>query len=405
MSNRKQLMIYSTGMIFYLACQWISIILVSNLSGNTGAGVYNLAISISNPFSAIALYGIRAYQVSDIDDRFSGRIYVTSRVVTAGLAFLLCSGRVLISGYDAYTSICILAYMLLRVAEAAADVFQGIEQKGDRMDAVGISFYLRGIVTTVVFVVGQLLFDNLLISMLAMPISSFVVIGLYDRRLSKKLTDIRLEFDGKVIGKLLWICLPLTLNTYMVSELATIPKTMLESSWGSDILGIYGSIAAPSIIVQTAGSFLFNPVIPALAKDLQQGEMKKFLGRGLTYTGLITAMTLACVLVAAVFGRFGLSILFAGNLSVLDYTYMLIPTIICSGLVTVSWLFSTLMIVMRDFKWLLIGDVLAVVVCFVMSRLLIPTMMMEGVTLGWGTALLLQTFVYVGVCVIRTKKR
>ena len=172
MSNRKQLVIYSTGMVFYLACQWISIILVSNLSGNTGAGVYNLAISISNPFSAIALYGIRAYQVSDIDDRFSGRIYVTSRVVTAGLAFLLCSGRVLISGYDVHTSVCILAYMLLRVAEAAADVFQGIEQKGDRMDAVGISFYLRGIVTTAVFVVGQLLFDNLVISMLAMPLSS-----------------------------------------------------------------------------------------------------------------------------------------------------------------------------------------------------------------------------------------
>ena len=90
--------------------------------------------------------------------------------------------------------------------------------------------------------------------------------------------------------------------------------------------------------------------------------MKKFFGRGLTYTGLITAMTLTCVIVAAVFGRFGLSVLFAGNPSVLDYTYMLIPTIICSGLVTVSWLFSTLMIVMRDFKCLLIGDVLAVVV-------------------------------------------
>ena len=405
MNDRKKLLIYSTGMVFYLGCQWLSILLVSNLSGNTSAGVYNLAISISNPFSAIALYGIRAYQISDINDRFSSRIYVSARVVTAGIAFLLCAGRVFISRYDTHTSICILAYMFLRVAEAAADVFQGIEQKGDRIDAVGKSFYLRGIVTTVVFVVGQLLFDNLEFSMLAMPISSFVVIWLYDRRLAKKLTDIRLEFNGKVIGKLLWICLPLTLNTYMVSELATIPKTMLESSWGSDILGIYGSIAAPSIIVQTAGSFLFNPVIPVLARDLQQGEMRRFFGRGLTYTGLITAMTLACVLAAAVFGRFGLSILFAGNLSVLDYTYMLIPTIICSGLVTISWLFSTLMIVMRDFKCLLIGDVLAIVVCFVMSGLLIPRMGMEGVTLSWGTALVLQTLFYAGVCVARIKNR
>ena len=177
MNDRKKLLIYSTGMVFYLGCQWLSILLVSNLSGNTSAGVYNLAISISNPFSAIALYGIRAYQISDINDRFSSRIYVSARVVTAGIAFLLCAGRVFISRYDTHTSICILAYVFLRVAEAAADVFQGIEQKGDRIDAVGKSFYLRGIVTTVVFVVGQLLFDNLEFSMLAMPISSFVVMA------------------------------------------------------------------------------------------------------------------------------------------------------------------------------------------------------------------------------------
>ena len=121
------------------------------------------------------------------------------------------------------------------------------------------------------FVAGQLLFDNLWLSMLAMPLASFVVIWLYDSRLSAKITSIKPQFDWKAIGALLWICLPLTLNTYMVSELATIPKTVLERSWGSDMLGIYGSIAAPGIIVQTAGSFLFNPVIPVLAEDLQQG--------------------------------------------------------------------------------------------------------------------------------------
>ncbi len=405
MSNRKQLVIYSTGMIFYLACQWLSIILVSNLSGNTGAGVYNLAISISNPFSAIALYGIRPYQVSDINDRFSSRIYVSTRIVTAGLAFVLCAGRVILGGYDAVTAMCILAYMLLRIAEAAVDVFQGIEQKGERMDAVGVSFYLRGIVTTAAFVAGQILFDNLLLSMLAMPLASFAVIWLYDGRLSGKLTDIRPGFDWKSIGKLLWICLPLTLNTYMVSELATIPKTVLERSWGNDILGIYGSIAAPSIIVQTAGSFLFNPVIPALAEDLKQGETKRFFGRGVKYMGLIAAMTVLCVAVAAVFGRFGLSILFAGNLSVLDYAYMLIPTIICSGLVTVSWLFSTLLIVMRDFRNLIIGDVLSIAVCYAASTLMIPGSGMPGVTAAWGIALIVQTVFFVGACLYTMKSR
>ncbi len=401
MSNRKKLMIYSTGMVFYLGCQWLSIILVSNLFGNTGAGIYNLAISISNPFSAIALYGIRPYQVSDINDRFSSRVYVSSRVVTAGLSFALCAGRVAFGGYSGETAACILLYMFLRIAEAAVDVFQGIEQKGDRMDAVGVSFYLRGVATTAAFVAGQLLFDNLMLSMLLMPLASFAVIWLYDGRLSGRLANIRPEFDWKAIGALLWICLPLTLNTYLVSELATIPRTVLESSWGSDMLGIYGSVAAPSIIVQTAGSFLFNPVIPALAEDLQKGEKKRFFSRGLKYMGLILAMTAACAAGAAVLGRLGLRLLFSGNLSVLDYAYMLIPTIVCSGLVTVAWLFSTLLIVMRQFRSLIAGDGLALVTCWAASKLLIPEMGMEGVTAAWGISLVVQAVFFAAVCVIK----
>jgi O-antigen/teichoic acid export membrane protein len=248
------------------------------------------------------------------------------------------------------------------------------------------------------------MFHNLMISMLAMPLASFVVIWLYDGRLSGKLTDIRPQFDWKAIGSLLWVCLPLTLNTYLVSELATIPKTVLESSWGSEILGIYGSIAAPSIIVQTAGSFLFNPVIPSLAEDLQNGERKRFFARGIKYTGLIAAMTVVCVLGAAVFGRLGLSILFAGNKSVLDYAQMLIPTIVCSGLVTVAWLFATLLIVMREFKSLIFGDILALVVCWVGSRRLVPSMGMSGVTTAWGIALVVQALCFALCCGVKLQK-
>jgi O-antigen/teichoic acid export membrane protein len=169
------------------------------------------------------------------------------------------------------------------------------------------------------------------------------------------------------------------------------------------MLGIYGSIAAPSIIVQTAGSFLFNPVIPALAEDLQQGEKRRFLARGIKYTGLISAMTVVCVIGAAIFGRFGLRILFAGNLSVLDYANMLIPTIICSGLVTVAWLFATLLIVMREFKYLIIGDVLAMGVCYLTSWLFIPKQGMGGVTLSWGIALTVQAAVFAFVCLWRVR--
>lgn len=55
---------------------------------------------------------------------------------------------------------------------------------------------------------------------------------------------------------------------------------------------------------------------------------------------------------------------------------------------------------MRDFKNLIIGDVLAIVICYAASRLLIPDMGMKGVTLSWGIALVVQTVYYVGACLL-----
>ncbi|MBQ1207612.1 MAG: hypothetical protein IIX65_03700, partial [Lachnospiraceae bacterium] len=61
------------------------------------------------------------------------------------------------------------------------------------------------------------------------------------------------------------------------------------------------------------------------------------------------------------------------------------------------------LIVMREFKYLIIGDVLAMGVCYLTSWLFIPTQGMGGVTLSWGIALTVQAAVFAFVCLWRVR--
>ena len=78
------------GNLFYMATQWILTILVVRLAGYSVSGEFALAISVTNIFYAVAVYGMRNYQVSDIESQFSDLYYILSRVVTNVFAVILC---------------------------------------------------------------------------------------------------------------------------------------------------------------------------------------------------------------------------------------------------------------------------------------------------------------------------
>ena len=61
----------SVGFIVYLFCQWLITIVVVRLSNYEDAGILSLAMSINNILYAISTFGLRNYQVSDIENKYS----------------------------------------------------------------------------------------------------------------------------------------------------------------------------------------------------------------------------------------------------------------------------------------------------------------------------------------------
>lgn len=65
--NIKKNVIWNTcGSVFYSLCQWLLTAIVIRGASYEAGGVLSLAMTTSSSFSAISLFSMRNYQVSDL---------------------------------------------------------------------------------------------------------------------------------------------------------------------------------------------------------------------------------------------------------------------------------------------------------------------------------------------------
>ena len=187
----KQNLLWNTaGCLLYQGCQWLTTILVVTLSSSyENSGVLAIAMATGNVFSAFATYNMRTYQISDVNNRYSSNNYVAFRIVTISIAFAVCViySCQIASSYA--VGIALIVYLLFKADETFVNVLYGIDQKAERMDFIGISQGLRGMISLSSFALALYSFDSLLISFVSMYISCSFVTILYDLPHSRNLTS------------------------------------------------------------------------------------------------------------------------------------------------------------------------------------------------------------------------
>jgi O-antigen/teichoic acid export membrane protein len=402
LSLKKNIIWNSSGSFVYLFFQWLITYLVVILLGFKDAGIFSLAISISSVAFAFASYGVRGYQVSDITRKHSDKSYIVARIVTS----LLSIGGIIVYltlyKYSLYTALCIVVYLIFKISEAYVDVYHGIIQRGMRMDFIGKSFILRGVVNNFLFIGCVILTKNLLLSTGVMAISSYVLIFLYDHNNVKIFYEKTNDTSAREIKNLLIECLPLAIYTFLSILVMSIPRIILENTRGTEILGIYASIAIPAVIIQVLSGYIFSPMLTVFAEHVDQKNFKlfhKLLFKTLAY---ILILSIVAIMGGAIFGKFGLILLFGEKIS--NYTYLFLPVLFISSLTALSWFIGLMLTVIREFRGLIISSIIAVTVCFFGSSLFINHFGINGTSLILILALILQIGIMSVFMAIKLKK-
>ena len=158
----------------------------------------------------------------------------------------------------------------------------------------------------------------------------------------------------------------------------TIPRQYLSTTFGDEYLGIYASVASPVAIVQMGATYLYTPLLGEFSYLFSNKNSKEFIALLAKVSLGIVLIALICELSFALFGEWGLVLLYGE--SIRSYAYLLQPMIICTIITAFLWFLSDLLIVQRDFKGNFVGNALSFVCTLPATYLLVGRFDMNGVS-------------------------
>ncbi len=350
---KKNMLWNAAGNLIYLGCQWLITVLVTNLGQFRDAGILSIAMSVSATFQTVAMFGIRNYQVSDVEGKYSDTCYVFFRIISCLAAMVGCIGFSLLNGYLGEQLLAIFLFMLFRLAENFSDVLHGIAQKNERLDLAGKSFAIKGIGILAVFLVGYRFGGSLTVGLLSMALFSWASTLAYDVFVVRRLSRFGVLEKGWRWLPLAAETLPLCIYLFLNSALATIPKLILEKQCGEEILGAYSSIFAPALLISAAAGYFYSPFVTSFTRFYHAGDKKSFLSLFFKITAAILIFSGVAILAALFLGEFALSLIFGEKIK--EYVYLLVPIFVSIFVSAYFTFLCTLEIIFRDFVWLLIA--------------------------------------------------
>ena len=166
-------------------------------------------------------------------------------------------------------------------------------------------------------------------------------------------------------------------NSFLTAAIISIPRSTLESLWGSYWMGIYGSVATPATIVQSAAMWLYTPAILVFTRHYVEHDRKNFYA---LYRRIWLILGSVFVLVfagAALLGRWGLGLLF--NDEVVAHADLLLPVLGTTLLVAISYFLGALLTITRQLKVILAANAVAAALAVALSHPIIQVCQMNGV--------------------------
>ena len=372
----KSLSWNSLGNGVYFLCLWLITVLAVRLSHDfEDVGNLMLAMTVTNVFACVALYNIRSFQVSDISGEYPDSVYIGSRLVSCVLSLVFTAAFVVLIGYSNTQSRIILIYMLFRAIEAFIDVLHGIFQKEWRMDYVGISLSVRGVLMLIAFVVLFRL-QNLDLAVLGMLVSTVAVGIFYDFNKARKLVGISMDFGSQAVA-LLKRCFPLMLVLLINVFIMSYPRYVLERVMGADALGVYGALAAPAQVINIAGFIVLVPLINVFASYAEQGNIAKCIKLVILCCVAILAATIIASAVSLFAGEWGLALLFGSVTG--GFSYLLPGIVVTFGLFVLLLLFNIVYTSFRDIRGIMYGNIIGAFICLVSSGFFVSRFGLMGV--------------------------
>lgn len=375
----------------------IMLIILTRVLGLVEAGIFTIAYANANLFLTIGKYGMRNYQVSDIKQEYTFSDYYYSRVITTILMVLFSIIFIVYTGmenhYSLEKSLIILWMCLFKTIDSIEDVYHGLYQQNDRLDIAGKALTIRMLITIVFFGSVLIVTKNLLITLILSTILSCIIFFVLTKICNSPFKNIKPKSKNKEhIKKLLQICFPLFLGTFLAFYIGNAPKYAIDNILNDELQACYGFIAMPVFVIGLLNNFIFNPMLFKMSLLWEQKRTKKFLEMILIQLGIIIGITIICIGGAYLLGIPILSLLYNTDLS--NYKIELIILLFGGGFLALSGLLVSIITIIRFQKSISIGYTFVAVLAFVLSTPFVEKYSIMGATILYLILMILLCLIF-----------
>lgn len=372
----------------------IMLMILTRTLGLVESGIFTIAYANANLFLTIGKYGMRYFQVSDLKKQFTFAEYRASRVITS-VAMVVVSAVYVIyaasaNGYSMEKAQVIFWMCLFKVVDVMEDVYHGLYQQENRLDVAAKAMTLRIAITIVIFVVGLIVFKDLLLALILATIAATVVCVLLTKWTYGTFKQKSNRMDKKSLVLLLKLCFPLFAGSFLSFYIGNAPKYAIDAILTDELQACYGFIAMPVFVIGLLNNFIFNPILYQMSSLWERGKVREFLKRTLLQIGIVALITLVCIAGAWLLGIPVLSWLYNTDLS--PYKTELLILLLGGGFLGLSGLLNTIITIIRFQKSLMWGYALIATLAFLFSDKVVKRYEMMG-------ASVLYTMLMGGLCV------
>jgi len=397
--NMIQSILFATQSAFLL-------MVITRTNGLDDAGVFSIAYAIASLMYYLGEYGVRKYQVTDVEEKVGFGDYHTHRVVTCLLAVIvgaLYAAKGFYTGqYSPDKALIVIIVSAMKAIEAYCDVFFSRFQQKGRLDVASKASTYRIVLPMVFCIIALIATHNLMISMLVWlavtviaVLTSFVIIAPEFGRIEFRTTKKQFLTITKE-------CFPLFAGSFLLLYVGNAPKYAIDSFMDDKAQACFNFIFMPVFVIGLLANFIFNPILVTLSEEWNAGNRAAFWKIVKRQMAVIGGITLLAIAVALTIGCPVLGMLFNADLT--GNRANLTILMVGGGLLALSNFFIVVVTVVRGQKYLLIGYVSAALCAWLLSGYFIKKYGIPGACMLYATLMFLASLIFAVVLLYCTRK-
>ena len=387
----------TAGMIFGFQSVFLLMVITRAL-GLYEAGLFTIAYANANLFLTIGKYGMKNYQATDVKNQFSFGEYLTSRYLSSAAMIVVSAGYILYTGHTLdYTKekMLIIFFMcLLKVVDAMEDVYLGWYQLKGRLDVGGKIMTLRLISTMLVWIAGMIILKSLLYSLIVACVFSVIVLIFFVKETYPQFKEDNKKESvqfGKV-WKLLGICFPLFLGTFLAFYIGNATKYAIDAQLTYEVQACYGFISMPVFIIGLLNGFIYQPILTQLAVLWKEKKVAVFVKKVLLECVVVAGITAAALIGGYLLGIPVLSILYHTDLT--DYKAELLILLVGGGFLALSGFLLVALTIIRMQTISVVGYLITAVLAYILSPVMVRKSGVMGASVLYTLLMLLLAVLF-----------